>query len=48
MAQKNKRQPKDRDTYIDMDEMMDAGATAKTSTPSKSQPQFLDEFLDER
>lgn len=48
MAQKNKRQPKDRDVYVDMDEIMDAGTTIKTSTPSKSQPQFLNEFLDER
>lgn len=49
LASKNKRQSANRETYVDMDELIDVNTNAKTSpTEKETQPQFLDDFLQER
>ena len=48
MLEKNKRQSPNRETYVDMDELIETGTTSTPVTSKENQPQFLDEFLEER
>lgn len=49
MIEKSKSQSPNAKTYVDMNELIDTGITYPTSTTTKdNQPQFLDEFLEER